>query len=291
MNGRSMISVEESYSRAETVTRAAARNFFYTFRFLPPERRRSIFAVYAFSRRADDAVDAVEEQNLDEAEARRRLDQLEALLTSGDVDDPLAPALKDTIERFQIPLEPFRELLRGMRSDLVKNRYADFDELYEYCYRAASVVGLICIEIFGYRDSRAIEPAVQLGIAMQLTNILRDVREDCERNRVYLPADEMRQFGCDERDLFALNPTQGFQDLMRFQVDRARYFFLEATPLFELVEPESRYCPVLLKRFYSRVLDHIEHRHFDVLTRRPSLSTLEKIVIAGATWIESLATR
>lgn len=282
-----MLSVSDSYRYAGALTRKRARNFYYTFWFLPPERRRSIFAVYAFSRRADDAVDAVEEAGASEPEARRALDELRVLLEEPVGDDPLAPALRDTIQRYHIPREPFDELLLGMEMDLVKKTYADFDELSLYCYRAASVVGLISMEIFGHTGSDAREPAIKLGLAMQLTNIIRDVAEDQARGRCYLPEEDLERFGYTREELGRRVVNQAFRDLMRFQVERARRCFDEARPLFQRILPESRYCPVLLKKFYERILEHVEESGYDVLTRRPSLSLFEKLRLVAGVWRES----
>lgn len=283
----SMTPLEASYHYAQKLTRARATSFYYTFRFLPPQRRRSIFAVYAFSRRADDAVDAVEEHGTSPARARADLEQVRALLGPSPPDDPLVPALRDTMARYSIPLQPFTELLRGMEMDLEQKQYETFEELHGYCYRAASVIGLICIEIFGYSDAQARAPAIALGLAMQLTNILRDVAEDHARGRIYLPQEDLRRFGYGAEDLAQRIVDDRFRALMAFEVERAREYFRAAEPLYSLILPESRYCPVLLQRFYSRILDTIEARHYDVFSRRPSLRWHEKLLLAGKTWLEA----
>ncbi|MBI4604100.1 MAG: phytoene/squalene synthase family protein [Planctomycetes bacterium] len=286
-----MISLESSYRYALDVARSRAKTFYYTFRFLPPERRRGILAVYAFSRRADDAVDSIEEAGSSPEQARAELAFLRSLLGPGPPDDPLAPALQDTIRRFAIPLRPFEELLAGMEMDLVKRSYATFEELRTYCYRAASVVGLACIEVFGHTDPAARESAVDLGIAMQLVNVLRDVAEDLARGRIYLPEEDMARFGYSADDLRRGVVDDRFRDLMRFEAARAREHFRRADALYPLVLPESRYCPVLLMRFYWRILERIERQGFDVLTRRPSLRWHEKVRIAGRTWLEAITSR
>ena len=287
--GRALL---ESYAYARRITRARAKNFYYTFLFLPPERRRSIFAVYAFSRRADDAVDAVEEESVSPETARRELNALHAMVgPAPPPDDPLTPAVQDTIHRFRIPEEPFQELLRGMEMDLETRSYATFEELHAYCYRAASVIGLISIEIFGYEREAAREPAVDLGLAMQLTNVLRDVAEDLRRGRVYLPEEDLRRFGYSVEDLRKGVVDDRFRSLMAFEVSRARAYFKASERLYPMILPESRYCPVLLQRFYSRILDRIEAQGYDVLTRRPRLPLHEKLCIAGKTWLEARAGR
>jgi phytoene synthase len=282
-----MHDVAHSYAYAARITRAAARNFYYSFRFLTPERRRSIFAVYAYSRRLDDAVDGVEERGTDPDEARALLDHLRSFLSGEPPSDPLVPALRDTIAKYSIPVVHFEELIDGMRMDLSKRRYRTFEDLYRYCYRAASAVGLICIEIFGYDDREARLPAEHLGIAMQLTNILRDVAEDLRRGRIYLPLADLERFGYSERELEARVVDDRFRALMEFEVGRARHFFSLADALFPHIRPESRYCPILLKRFYSAILARIERQAYDIFSKRPRLPLYRKLQLAAATWLEA----
>ena len=267
----------KSYTHAREVTRREAKNFYYAFRLLDEPRQNAIYAVYAFSRRADDAVDSVEEKNISEEEARSKLAGLERLLRGEAPEDPLSPALLDTIERFKIPVQHFSELLLGMEMDLEKKRYETFDELYSYCFRAAAAVGLICIEIFGYSEEAAHQHAEELGIAMQLTNILRDVKEDMTRGRIYLPGEDLRRFNYSEAELSNYEFTPAFRELMEFQVERAREYFQRSEALFPLIDTETRYCPVLLKRLYSKILDRIELQGYDVFSRRPALSRFQKI--------------
>jgi phytoene synthase len=267
----------KSYTHAREVTRREAKNFYYAFRLLDAPRQNAIYAVYAFSRRADDAVDSVEEKNISEEEARSKLAGLERLLRGEAPEDPLSPALLDTIERFKIPVQHFSELLLGMEMDLEKKRYETFDELYSYCFRAAAAVGLICIEIFGYSEEAAHQHAEELGIAMQLTNILRDVKEDMTRGRIYLPGEDLRRFNYSEAELSNYEFTPAFRELMEFQVERAREYFQRSEALFPLIDTETRYCPVLLKRLYSKILDRIELQGYDVFSRRPALSRFQKI--------------
>ncbi|MEM7230799.1 MAG: phytoene/squalene synthase family protein [Planctomycetota bacterium] len=286
-----MLSLEDSYAYAEKVARKEAKNFYYTFLFLPPEKRRSLYAVYTYSRRVDDAVDSVEELGTSPEKAAADLAFLERLLDPDPPEDPLSPALSDSLARFSIPREHFDELIAGMRMDLDQKRYETFDDLYRYCYRAASVVGLICIEVFGYDGDEAEKPAEELGIAMQLTNIIRDVAEDLDRGRIYLPQEDLRRFEVSEDNLQKRVVDQRFRDLIRFQLERARDYFERAEALFPMVHAESRYCPVLLKRFYSRILDRIEKRNYDVLSRRPRLPLYEKLRLAAGTWLESRKNR
>lgn len=274
---------EKSYAHAREVTRREAKNFYYAFRLLDPPRRKAIYAVYAFSRRADDAVDAVEENTGTKEEARTKLSHLGRLVRGEAPEDPLSPALLDTIKRLAIPIEHFDDLIAGMEMDLEIKRYGTFEELYGYCYRAASAVGLICIEIFGYRDSEARKHAEELGIAMQLTNILRDVREDMMRGRIYLPGEDLERFDYSEAALSRYEFTPAFRNLMEFQVARARDYFQRAEALFPFIDARSRHCPLLLKRLYSKILDLIETQGYDVFSRRPALSRFQKFrMLLGA---------
>ena len=233
----------------------------------------------------------MEESGKEPDEARADLAFLKSLLGESAPEDSLAPALRDTLHGFNIQRQPLDELIAGMEMDLTKKQYATFEELQLYCYRAASVVGLVCIEIFGYTDPAASPLAEKLGLAMQLTNILRDIKEDLERDRVYLPADELARFGCTHEELRSGEVTNHFREFMEFQIERTRTLFTEASALFPLIDQDARYCPVLLKEFYSRILDVIEARDYDVFSRRPKLSRLEKLRLAGSLWVRSRAAR
>ena len=287
------MTLDASYRYCAHLTRAQAGNFFYTFWCLPPLKRRSIFAIYAFSRRLDDIAD---ETSGELATKIQRLEALGSLLDPNvPTDDELAPALRDTTQRFEIPDEPFRDLIAGMLMDLEGYEYKTFEDLRLYCYRAASTVGLICIEIFGYEGTKGTpqvtEPAVDLGLAMQLTNILRDVAEDVDRERIYIPADERDRFGVTPEDLRRGQVSDGFRSLMRYQMTRARDYFRRSEPLFAQIDRNARPCPVLLARFYSRLLDQIEASNYDVFRRRPKLSRFEKVTLAARAWIQARMAR
>jgi phytoene synthase len=276
--------LELSYRYASELTRSQARNFSYSFWFLTPERRRAIAAVYAYSRRLDDQVDEAVEGRAGRTAARAGLDRLRGLLRDPG-GDPLGPALQDTIRRFGIPLEPFQELIAGMEMDLEVTRYATFDDLRTYCYRAASTVGLICIEIFGNDGPEARQPAIDLGIAMQLTNVLRDIPEDLRRGRIYLPAEDLARFGYPEEELARHTVNEPFRRLMAFEVARAREHFARAEALLPHLSPESRRCPALLARFYQAILGEIERAGHDVFRRRPCLSLPRKLALAASHFI------
>ncbi len=208
-------------SIAATVTKNSNTSFYYSFALLPRYKREAISAVYAFCRYTDDIVDEGTDERRKGLLLRKwRMELGQAL--RGTSTYPLLNQLSATARKFNIPVDHFYELIRGMEIDLTKTRYATFEELREYCYLVASTVGLMCRQIFGYRNESTRDYAINLGIALQLTNILRDVKDDAKRGRIYLPQEDLRRFGCSEEDLFAGRYTPEFANLMRFECDRAR---------------------------------------------------------------------
>ena len=296
-----MTELEVAYEECRSVTRREAKNFYYAFLTLPAARRRAIYVVYAFCRHCDDAVDA--QHSLSQklallSELRRQLDQTYSgqppsrySSNGGERQRGVFMALADVAHQYNIPQEYFQEVLSGVESDLTKRRFEDFEELRCYCYQVASVVGLICLQIFGYRDSKAKGHAIDLGLAMQLTNIARDVREDLELDRVYLPRTEMGEFGYSEAELRAGVVNDAFLSLMRFQTQRARKYFQSGFRLLPYLSPRSRACPAVLGRLYCKVLDRIEAADYDVLHHRVSLSNTEKLRVTAQTWLTSLLPR
>lgn len=279
--------LQAAYQECRRITRQEARNFYYAFVLLPPERRRAIYVAYAFCRYCDDAVDS--ESSTDEK--LRRLAELRQLLAQcyqGYADEPVFVGLAQVARDYAIPREYFDDVLSGMEADLVKSRYQDFDELRRYCYQVASAVGLICIHIFGFKDERARAHAIDLGLAMQLTNISRDVKEDMEFGRIYLPQDELGRFGCTEEDLRAGRVNDAFRELMRFQAQRARAYFQSGLQLLPYLSPRSRACAAVLGGIYSRLLARIEAVDYDVFSQRVSLSTSEKLGVMARSWATSM---
>ena len=279
--------IEQAYQHCQHVAKEQARNFYYAFVTLPLKKRRAIYAAYAFCRLCDDIADAdlPLEAKVDElAYLQQQLEQS----FRNEPNGPVFTALRDASDTFAIPMDYFLEVMRGARMDLTYSRYQTFDELKSYCYGVASAVGLICIQVFGYKDPSARDYAVDLGLAMQLTNILRDVKEDAQRGRIYLPLDEMREFGYSEEELFddAINPA--FLDLMAFQVRRAREYFDRGRQLIPLLSHRSRACPAILYGIYSRVLDRIERLGYNVFNGRIGLATSEKVLLTAKIWIQSL---
>ena len=280
--------LELAYADCRNITRREAKNFYYAVVTLPQEKRKGIYAAYSFCRQCDDSVDEAASPEA-KLSALTDLQVNLALAYEGRSATPVFLALADTADRYDIPQEYFSEIIRGVESDLVKTRYQDFDELREYCYRVASVVGLVCLQIFQYRDAVAREYAVDLGLAMQLTNIVRDVREDWSMGRVYLPQDEMARFGYTEEQLGAGIRNDAFVELLRFQGQRARGYFRSGFRLLPYLSRRSRACPAALGAIYSRVLDRIEASGYDVLgEQRIALSGSEKARIAARAWMSSM---
>jgi len=279
--------VELGYRESREITRREAKNFYYAFLTLPQERRRAIYVAYAFCRFCDDAVDTAESADQKTAMLQNLHDGLRDAY-SGNTSDPLFLALADVADKHDIPEEYFKQVIYGVESDLTKVRYQDFEELRGYCYQVASVVGLICLQIFGYKDDAAREYAVDLGLAMQLTNIARDVQEDLDMGRIYLPQDEIARFGYSEDALEAGIVNESFIDLMRFQAERARSYFDSGFKLLPYLSPRSRACPAVMGQLYSKVLQRIEASDFDVFQRRISLSKSEKIRVTAQTWFTSM---
>jgi len=280
--------LEFAYADCRNITRREAKNFYYAVVTLPPDKRKAVYAAYAFCRQCDDSVDEAASPEA-KLSALTDLQVNLALAYEGRSATPVFLALADTADRYDIPQEYFSEIIRGVESDLVKTRYQDFDELREYCYRVASVVGLVCLQIFEYRDPAARDYAVDLGLAMQLTNIVRDVREDWSMGRVYLPQDEMARFGYTEEQLGAGIHNDAFVELLRFQGQRARSYFRSGFRLLPYLSRRSRACPAALGAIYSRVLDRIEASGYDVLgEQRIALSGSEKARIAARAWMASM---
>jgi len=278
--------VLEGYAYCRAITRREAKNFYYGFVALPPARRQAIYAAYAFCRQCDDAVD--EAGSFDEKIAR--LNAMRRRLQAcydGTPDDLILLALRDAATRYCIPRAYFEALIDGMEMDVRKQRYATFEDLRTYCYRAASVIGLICIEIFGYQDPRAKIFATDLGIAMQLTNIIRDVREDAERGRIYLPLDELAQFGCTEEQILRLEDSEQLRSLLHFQAERARKYYTSGVRLLPLLPWRSRMCTAVLQGLYTEILNRIQAADYDVLSGRISLSAGEKLSLMTRLWIWS----
>lgn len=276
----------QSYAYCRSVARREARNFYYSFLFLPRERADAMSAVYAFSRYCDDVSDSG-----DPTEARQHFEECRAMLIralEGDAGGhPMLPALADTARKFQIPAEYFLDLIEGTEMDLSVKRYETFDGLYQYCYHVASVIGLFCIHIFGFTDPQARKFAEYRGIAFQLTNILRDVKEDAEMGRIYLPLEDLRKFDVSEADVLAARMNDRMQELLRFEGRRAQEFYTKSEPLDPLVEKRSRPALAVMTSIYRGLLRKIADTDYNVMNGKIRLSTPAKIGIASRAWFRT----
>jgi phytoene synthase len=267
--------VADAYSEVERLTRRRARNFAYGIMVLPRPKRHAIAAIYAFARRVDDLADG----DLSPAEKQERLAALLDALEEPPGEDAMLVALADARSRYPIPARALRALVEGGLQDLTQTRYADFGELREYCSRVAGAVGLACVAVYGSPDE---ERAETLGIALQLINIIRDVREDWELGRVYLPQDELQAYGVSEDDIGEGRCTPEWRELMGFQAARARGLLVEGLRLLESLDARSALCVSTFAGLYRATLERIEARGFDVFDGPTRLSPLAKLRIVGA---------
>ena len=278
----SVRSVKQSYGYCRRIARARARNFYYSFVLLEKPQRDAMCAIYAFMRQCDDLSDnpvvSVNAVSLRQTVAEWRVELDRAL--SGDLgENPIWPAFHDTVQRYGIPHRFFHEMLDGITSDLTQRRIETFDELYRYCYQVASVVGLTIVHIFGFESVKALLLAEKCGVAFQLTNILRDVREDAELGRVYLPREDLDLFSVPLDRLHSTKEDDAFRDLMRFETARARAYYRESAPLSELIAPKSRRSLWALREIYLGLLARIESANYAVLSRRINVPTRTKVSI------------
>jgi 15-cis-phytoene synthase len=271
--------LEKSYDYCRNVAKNRAKNFYYSFLLLEKPQRDAMCAIYAFMRQCDDLSD--DPSTADKVKRRQivtqwRLDLDRAL--KGDVSaGPVWPAFQDSVIRYKIPHRYFHEMIDGILSDLEPCSVQNFDQLYRYCYQVASVVGLTVVHIFGFRSPKALILAEKCGIAFQLTNILRDVREDADMQRVYLPQEDLDRFGVTAEQLQSGVEDERFRDLMRFEADRARSFYRESEPLIDLIDPKSRRSLWALRAIYQRLLSKIENSGYGVLRKRISVAKPAKI--------------
>jgi phytoene synthase len=287
------ITLDNAYAICRAIAKREAKNFYYAFVALPEPRRNAICAIYAFMRKADDLAD---DESIPRDQRRRNLEQWQAgwrtAAESGLTDDPVFIAVRDATQRYSIPLSLLDELIAGTTSDLkanpsdVPDTYATFADLYRYCYLVASVVGLVCIRIFGYTDPAAEKLAEETGIAFQLTNILRDVAEDAERGRVYLPLEDLAAHNVTlDSILHRANgapPSANERALLAGVGKRAESYYASADRLLPLIDAESRPALWVLVSIYHALLRRIERADFDVFSKRASVPTAQKVSILGA---------
>ena len=264
-------------------------SFYYAFLFLPPEQRQAIHALYAFCREVDDVVDECEDPAVAVATLswwRQEVALLESAPGQPPPTHPVMIALKHVRTHFDLPLEYFNEIIDGMAMDLEYSRYPDFKSLSLYCYRVAGVVGLLSAEIFGVSDRKTLRYATELGTALQLTNIIRDVGEDARRGRIYIPVDELQQFNVPAADIMNARETPEFQALMAFQAERAQRYYASALDTLPVADRSAQRPGLIMAAVYRTLLDEITQDGFQVLKQKTTLPPLRKLWIALKTWFK-----
>lgn len=260
-------------------------SFYYSFLFLPPERRRAITALYAYCREVDDVVDECTDPQLARVKLAWWRDEVGKLFDATP-QHPVTRALRPAIGSYGIEKQHMLELIEGMAMDLDYNRYPDYDTLKVYCHRVAGVVGLMSASIFGYHNPQTLEYAQELGLAFQLTNIIRDVGEDARRNRIYLPLDELEKFGVPETDVRAARETDAFQKLMTFQIERAMTHYDSAFSKLPVADRKPQLPGIIMAGIYRTLLEEIRNDGCRVLKQRTSLTPVRKLWIASRTWFK-----
>ena len=269
---------------SKEIAKKSKSSFYYAFNLLPNEKRDAMNNVYAFCRETDDIVDEGNEtEEIKYEKLRKWRIELEKAV-AGHSDYILLNKLGKTIAQFNIPLEPFFELLKGMEMDLQYKRYLSFDDLITYCYRVASTVGLMCIEIFGYKHKSAKDFAVNLGIALQLTNILRDIKKDSIKGRIYLPQEDLKTFGYAESDLLSHIYNANFVDLMVYETNRAQKYFDKATMNLDLDDKASMFAARAMQHIYHKLLEKIINADYNVFQKNIKVNKIEKAGIAIGVW-------
>ena len=288
-----------AYSVCRGITRSNAKNFYYGFLVLPKQKRQALCAVYAYMRRCDDIAD---DPSLSAADRRQKLDawldSFHAALAGYPTDDPILLALTDAQRRFSIPVGLLDQLAFGTAMDVEQNpdapypqrpiQYGTFQDLQQYCYNVASVVGLVCIRIFGYSDPSAEPLAERCGLAFQLTNIIRDVKEDAALGRVYLPEEDLRQFGIEPSEIAAFSDPARLRALLEFEAQRARENYVAGDELLPYIDEDSQPALWVLVNIYRSLLEKIARLNYDVFTRKVSLSPREKLTILGKGFLKRI---
>jgi 15-cis-phytoene synthase len=276
------MTIEQSYAACRAIAHKHGANFSVGFRFLPPAKRRAVYAAYAFCRVADDIAD---EDAVPTNERLAGLDSWQRELDAcyeGRPTQAITIALADSLHRFAIPKDAFVALINGCRQDMAKTRYETFPELLAYCDLVAASISDISLSIFGYRSPRALEHGRSLSTALQLTNITRDIGDDVTRNRIYVPAEELRRFGVEEREILARVENDRIEALIEFQIERAEGYFREAEPLLRELDFDARFPTLLMGGVYATVLGKLRKDPLVAIRRRLSLTTLQKLLVVGS---------
>ncbi|UCD15390.1 MAG: phytoene/squalene synthase family protein [Candidatus Omnitrophota bacterium] len=270
--------IKSGYQRAKTLTKTYAKTFYFSSIFLPPQKRYAAFSVYAACRISDNAVDDLSESAAYQLDKVRK--KIDAVYNNTRLNDCVLLAFKETVNKYGIPRQYFDDLIDGMYMDLNKNRYQNFDQLYSYCYRVAGVVGLMMSKIFGYTNPQVPEYAVNLGIAMQLTNIARDIKEDFQRGRIYLPSEDMARFKVSESHIANEQLDSNFTELLRFQIWRARNYYDNSSNGIKMISDlRSRLTVTAMKEIYSAILNSIENNNYDVFSKRAYVPNRKKFML------------
>ena len=269
---------------AKEISKKSKSSFYYAFNLLPSAKRDAMNTVYAFCRQTDDIVDEGNDPaSLKYEKLRKWRIELEKSF-SGHSEYLILNKLSSTIQKFSIPLEPFFELLKGMEMDLQKNRYLTFDDLQLYCYRVASTVGLMCVEIFGYKHASTRDFAINLGIALQLTNILRDIKKDAENGRIYLPQEDLKKFNYNENDILNQTYNSNFTEMMKYESDRAKEYFDKATASLNIEDKAEMFAARAMQHIYYKMLGKIVDVDYDVYNNNIKVSTFQKVGISVGVW-------
>lgn len=269
---------------AQQIAKKSKSSFYYAFNLLPAEKRDAMNTVYAFCRKTDDIIDeGTDPAHIKYEKLRKWRIEFEKAF-SGHSNYPLLNKLGKTISNFNIPLDPFFELIKGMEMDLQRNRYKSFEDLQLYCYRVASTVGLMCIEIFGYKNPSTKDFAINLGIALQLTNILRDISKDAETGRIYLPIEDLTRFNYSEKEILNKVYNDNFRDMMIYEVGRAKHYFETATANLDLDDKKTMFAARAMQHIYYKMLEKIVDAEYDVYNNHIRVSTLEKAGISFGVW-------
>ncbi len=290
--------IDSAYKYCEMVTKTHAKTFYFAAKFLPRPKQKPIYAVYALCRHIDDAVDEAEVSNQTQAveavenwkaklDAVYRCELRKAESSKFEEQNFVLLAWMDLLKTYKIPQKLPLELMKGVLADTHIKRYETFDDLYVYCFRVASTVGLMSSEIFGYERAETLEYAEALGIAMQLTNILRDVKEDALMNRIYLPQEDLRKFNVTEKQIFDGVIDSNFIALVKFQIARARDYYEKSYKGIALLAPEARFTVLLALRIYSRILNEIERQNYDVFQKRAHTTFRKKVFSIPRIWLEA----
>lgn len=278
-----MLTRDQLRVMAARAAAAGSKTFSLAARSFPPPLQDGAHAIYWFCRHTDDLVDEAPDAETARVQLDAWEEALQSAFTRGHSDDPILHLFTITLNDFKVPREYASELIAGVRMDLTQHRYESFDELRSYCYRVASTVGLMMSHVIGFREG-ALPYAEEMGVAMQLTNILRDVGEDYRRGRIYIPMQELRCFGIPEREFPGDPREERFRALMRFQVDRARGAYAAARPGVALLDPHGQFAVRSAALYYGRILDHIERAGYDTVTRRAVVPKWEKLALMVKAW-------